>query len=99
MFGFKSRSQVLCESCGHQSNTYTDECCLSLTIPRNKNTMKDCLDFYVHADRLTGENKYSCSGCNKKVNALKSTCVEVSPRILIVDFKRYSSGKKYSEII
>ena len=23
IFGFQSRSQVLCESCGHQSNTYT----------------------------------------------------------------------------
>jgi ubiquitin carboxyl-terminal hydrolase 36/42 len=62
-------------------------------------TFKDCLDQYVVADRLCGDNKYSCDGCKRKVNALKSTCVESSPRILIVDFKRYSMGKKNSEII
>ena len=53
----------------------------------------------MRADRLTGENKYSCSGCNKKVNALKSTSVETSPRILIVDFVRYNLGRKNQEII
>lgn len=101
IFGFKSRSQVLCESCGHQSNTYSEECSLSLTIPRVKNdvTFQDCLNQYVYADRLSGENKYNCDGCKRKVNALKSTCIEESPRILIVDFKRYNLGKKSQEII
>ena len=101
IFGFKSRSQVLCESCGHQSNTYSEECSLSLTIPRVRGTatFQDCLDQYVFADRLSGDNKYNCDGCKRKVNALKSTCIESSPRALIVDFKRYTSGKKYNEII
>ena len=74
---------------------------MSLTIPRVRGqaNFKDCLDEFVRADRLSGDNKYNCDGCKRKVNALKSTCVEKSPRVLIVDFKRYSSGKKYNEII
>ena len=49
---------------------------------------------FVDADRLCGENKYHCSGCDKKVNALKFTSVDTSPRILMVDFKRYNLGRK-----
>lgn len=101
MFGFKTRSQVLCESCGHQSNTYTQNCSLTLQIPNSKGnlTMGDCMDKFVAADRLFGDNKYECSGCNKKVNALKTTAIETCPRILIVDFVRYSFGKKNNAII
>ena len=36
MFGFKTRSQVLCEQCGYQSNTYTENCSLTLSIPRKR---------------------------------------------------------------
>ena len=54
---------------------------------------------YVKADRLTGDNKYSCDGCKKKVNALKSTSIHSLPRIMIVDFVRYTFGKKNQEII
>jgi len=54
---------------------------------------------YVKADRLSGDNKYSCDGCKHKVNALKSTSIHSLPRILIVDFVRYTFGKKNQEII
>ena len=54
---------------------------------------------FVDADRLCGENKYHCSGCDKKVNALKFTSVDTSPRVLMVDFKRYNLGRKNQEII
>ena len=45
------------------------------------------------------ENKYHCSECNEKVDALKFTSVNQSPRILIVDFKRYKNGGKKNEKI
>ena len=51
------------------------------------------------ADRLSGDNKYSCDGCKRKVNALKTTCIESLPNILIIDFVRYNLGRKNTEII
>ena len=33
IFGFQTRSQVLCQSCGFSSNTYADNCSLTLQIP------------------------------------------------------------------
>lgn len=101
IFGFKSRSQVLCENCGYQSNTYNDQCNLTLQIPNSSASLslEDCLRQYVQADRLCGENKYSCDGCKRKVNALKTCSIETLPNILIVDFVRYNLGRKNSEII
>ena len=101
MFGFKTRSQVLCESCGYQSNTYTEHCDLTLQIPNvNKRlVLGDCLATYVSADRLSGQNQYSCDGCKRKVNALKTTSIETLPNILAIDFVRYTLGKKNPEII
>ena len=74
---------------------------MTLQIPRVQGdvTVQNCLNQFVRADRLSGENKYSCSGCKKNVNALKSTSIETSPNILIVDFVRYNLGRKNSEII
>lgn len=48
---------------------------------------------------MSGDNKYSCDGCKKKVNALKSTSIDSLPQCLIVDFVRYSFGRKNQEII
>jgi len=54
---------------------------------------------FVKAEKLHGDNKYQCSGCNKKVNALKQWSIESAPRILMVDFVRYNFGKKNNSII
>jgi ubiquitin C-terminal hydrolase len=48
---------------------------------------------------LTGANKYDCSGCKRKVTALKSMSIEKAPRILMVDFVRYNLGRKIRDII
>ena len=50
-------------------------------------------------ERLTGENRYSCSCCKKKVNATKCTSIETPPCILIIDIVRYNLGRKSNEII
>jgi ubiquitin carboxyl-terminal hydrolase 36/42 len=72
-----------------------------LQIPNSRHNigLKDCLTEYVGADRLCGDNKYSCNGCKRKVNALKMCSIETLPNILIIDFVRYNVGRKNSEII
>lgn len=44
---------------------------------------------FTHGDVLDGENKYFCSSCNKKVDALKRTCVKALPDVLILHAKRF----------
>lgn len=93
---------MLCESCGHQSNTFAENCSLTLQIPRLKKaelSLDDCLNYLVKVDKLCGDNKYSCDGCKKKVNAYKTSSIDTFPRILIIDFVRYNLGRKNSEII
>ena len=76
---------------------------MTLSIPRRRRdqgfTLQDCMNQFLDVDRLTGENKYSCSCCKKKVNATKSCSIETPPCILIIDFVRYNLGRKNNEII
>lgn len=104
MFGYKQRSQVFCESCGHQSNTYSEHYTLQLFIPPTRKaqlSLQDCLNHFKQVEPLTGKNKYLCSQCKTKVNAIKSTSIETPPCILVIDFMRYTAFtlRKNSEII
>ena len=38
---------------------------------------------------LEGDNAYLCATCDKKVDALKRTCVKELPRFMIVSLKRF----------
>ena len=57
------------------------------------------MDEFINAERLHGDNKYQCSGCDKRVNDSKQWSIESAPRILMVDFVRYNFGKKNNNII
>ncbi|CDW72706.1 cysteine proteinase [Stylonychia lemnae] len=110
IFGGKSRSQVHCQGCGYKSNTFEDLITLSLDFPRQQNqrsyyggggngggpiNFEQCLNEFCKSENLTGRNQYSCSSCKKKCDAKKRFSIEVSPRILIVHFKRFTNtGQK-----
>lgn len=61
---------------------------ISLEIKGKKNILES-LDFYVQGDILEGDNKYFCSSCSNKVNALRRSCIQSLPKNLIIHAKRF----------
>ena len=44
---------------------------------KNKETLEGSLDLYVSGELLAGDNKYHCSECGKKVEAVRRTALQV----------------------
>lgn len=87
VFGGTSVSQVIGLTCGHVSERDEPFNALPLEV-KNKENLYQSLDLYVEGDLLEGSNAYYCSECNKKVDALKRTCVKSMRDTLIVQLKR-----------
>lgn len=44
---------------------------------------------FTQGDVLEGSNKYFCGECNKKVDAIRRTCISSLPDVLIIHSKRF----------
>lgn len=51
--------------------------------------MEEALQNMVLGEKMEGENAYECSGCTKKVMAVKRDCIKKLPKTLIVVLKRF----------
>ncbi|KIK67789.1 hypothetical protein GYMLUDRAFT_36569 [Collybiopsis luxurians FD-317 M1] len=99
LFGGRLRSQVSCQSCGHNSDTFDSMLDLSLDIHHSQ-TLKDALRKFVAPDYLRGADKYKCEKCNKHVNATKRFTIHEAPVVLTVHLKRFSPlGSKISNLV
>lgn len=91
--------EILCEECNNTYINFQIFTTLSLPIPENnkKISIVDCLKQYSLSQRLcieknngrVNDNRYKCSGCNKKTNAIRTAYVWQPPKILIVHFNRF----------
>jgi ubiquitin C-terminal hydrolase len=80
--------QIISHECEHSSEREEPFYMVSVTV-KNKANLRQALDLYVEGDKLDGDNKYLCSGCNAKVDALKRTCLHKLPQHLIIHLKRF----------
>lgn len=55
----------------------------------NKKNLYEGLDAFVKGDMLEESNQYMCEKCEKKVDALKRTCLQKLPRYMIMTLKRF----------
>jgi len=65
-----------------------------LSLPTKEDgetTLEESLNSFVKEELLTGDNKYSCSECKKKVDANKKMHIWSPPNILIVQLKRFKN--------
>jgi ubiquitin carboxyl-terminal hydrolase 36/42 len=95
IFGLQLRSQVLCQSCKRQSNTYDPALDLSLDLA-SANSVERALRRFTTAEALDGENKYKCEVERVKVKATKTMSISRPPNVLVLHLKRFfalSSGK------
>ena len=93
IFGGYLRSQVRCTKCGYCSNTYDPFLDLALEVSRKSiNSVSDAFKEFTRKETLDSENRWKCSGCNKRVCATKQLTVFRPPLSLCVQLKRFSFG-------
>ena len=91
IFGGRVRSQVKCQSCGYESNTYEPFLELSLDIGRSSSVTR-ALQRFTAGETLQGSNAYRCPREGAPVRAVKSMRVEDAPRVLALTLKRFEFG-------
>ena len=99
IFALVQLNQIISRECSHVSSRPEQEYALSLEV-RNRRNVEESLDLFVEGDRLEGDNKYQCEPCgNRKVDALKRTCLQRLPRQLLVHAKRFEFDLEYMKRI
>lgn len=56
---------------------------------KHKKSIYEGLDAFIEGDVLDGDNQYFCEKCDKKVDAVKRTCIKRLPKILVVTLRRF----------
>lgn len=88
LFGGVTLHQIICKAQGHVSER--EEPYFTMSVPvKDKKHLHESLDLYVEGDMLEGNNKYNCSYCGEKVDALKRCCIGSLPNTLIMHLKRF----------
>lgn len=66
------QSKLHCNTCGHDSISYSSFNILSLPIPGGNDQhvdLTDCLKYYTQDEVLSGDNAWRCPKCNKEKSA------------------------------
>jgi len=96
LFGGLLYSKIICPECKKTSEKFDVFNCLEIPIVMNeskKTTVDDCLEDYCRQEKLDDDNKWYCSTCNKKLNAVKQNNIWKCPKILIISLKRFQKTK------
>lgn len=86
-------NRILCKSCGHKSEREEEFLDLSLVVGDFAN-VEESLASSVTDEELSGDNMYECSGCKKKVDALKGARIRSVPPVLILSLSRFEYDKR-----
>lgn len=83
-------SKIICKECNNITWAFDPFTTLSLpTQEHGEATLEDLLKKFVTPELLDNQDKYFCTECNKKVDAIKKIHIWEPPNILIVQLKRF----------
>ncbi len=80
--------QKICKGCPHRYSREESFTLLSVDV-KHSHRLSESLEQYVKGDLLEGPNAYHCEKCNKKIDAVKRTCIKKLPIILAIQLKRF----------
>lgn len=80
--------QKICKGCPHRYSRDESFTLLSVDI-KHCQRLTESLEQYVKGDLLEGPNAYHCEKCNKKIDAVKRTCIRKLPPVLAIQLKRF----------
>ncbi len=75
-------NKIICKNCGGNSINY--EPYNSISIPKIKNTLKECLNEYFQCESI---DSYYCENCKRECNSLYTTKIYSFPEILVIHLK------------
>ncbi|KAI9884709.1 MAG: hypothetical protein M1823_003490 [Watsoniomyces obsoletus] len=87
-YGGQLVQQVKSRECLHISEREEPFSAIQCDI-KGKSSLQESLKAYVEGDMMEGDNKYSCTGCGRHVDAVKRTCLKEVPDNLIFHLKRF----------
>ena len=87
-------SEIKCLCCRQTFITFEPFTTFSVAIPlNNKVKLSECMETFSKPCNLSGENKYNCSKCKRKTDALKTMYIWEPPEILIIHLKRFDNTR------
>jgi ubiquitin carboxyl-terminal hydrolase 8 len=93
-------TEIICSICKNSSDRFESFINLQLDIPEEKTSLDNCMKIHTKYELLTGDNSYYCGKCKEHVDAKKKVCIWNTPRILIIQLKRFKSEmKKYNNYV
>jgi hypothetical protein len=94
VFGGYTLGTVKCMSCGYVSKNFQSTLDIPLEVTGKISSVEEALEVnYCTEETLEGSNKYKCSKCKTLVRAKKAAKIHVSPNVLMIPLKRYSTGR------
>jgi len=85
-------SVIECGICRNKSRSFDMFTTISIeTAQTGETTLEQCLKDFSSAEKLEGDNQYSCEECKKKVDATKKIYVWHAPEILVIQLKRFKN--------
>ena len=88
-----------CPHCDYITTNHEPEQVLTVEIPRNAQTIEDCLEYHTRKCTLDTDNLWTCDECQTKSRAIQRTKLWKTPDILIILLKRYSGKRKITRHI
>ncbi|KAJ5151117.1 uncharacterized protein N7482_010369 [Penicillium canariense] len=87
-YGGQLVQQIKSKECAHISERLEPFSAIQCDI-KGKASLEESLQAYVEGEIMQGDNKYSCTGCGRHVDAVKRACLKDVPDNLIFHLKRF----------
>lgn len=99
IFGGVLQSQVKCQKCFYESDTFDPCLDLSLDI-KGCNSLERALQRFCRTEVLDTDNQYRCDHCKKLSNAHKQFTIFKAPTVAVFHLKRFNHyGQKVNKFI
>ena len=89
LFTGMTRMKTTCNYCMNESNSFEIFQTLQLSIPKNANTLEDCMNNFIMDEILDKDNMIRCNLCYYMNRSTKNTVIWKTPQILIIHLKRF----------
>lgn len=93
-FSSQLLEMTVCEECGYHTSSHDPIQVISLEIPKDSSSLKECLRHYTRHHHLDVDNQWKCDKCRQYVNPSKRTLLWKTSDVLILLLKRYTAHKK-----
>lgn len=85
-------SSLHCDECKNVTGSFEPFTILTLPIKEyGTETLEEALTNFVKEERMIGDNKFYCSNCKKDVDATKKMYIWKSPKVLVIQLKRFKN--------